>query len=132
MLDEKVAILRTLDGQPYCVSDLIQKLTLRSAKIVSLLRVMKKEGLIDFLETGNQQSRGRPKKISVVTTLGEKLLKDYKRCQRNVIQINENDIRSDIRQVRSKRLLEEKDISPYQRFFELSEIAFQIQNSVPS
>lgn len=135
MLDERAAILQTISGRTHCVSDLIRELRVRSEKIVSLLQVMEKEGLVDFPKNTNTTRtdltlRGRPKKIAVITPLGRKLLKDYAKCERNIIQINYNDIRSSIRQVALRKSLEERKISVYERFLELNEIVYSIKNSV--
>ncbi len=131
MLDERATILQTISDQAYGVNDLIRKLRFRSEKVVSLLRVMEREGLIDFIARANNSTvKGRPKKIPIVTALGQEMIKDYVKCKRNIIQINDNDIKSSIHQISLRRALEEKNASPYRRFFELNEIAFRIKNSI--
>lgn len=131
MLDERATILQTISDQAYGVSDLIKKLRFRSEKIVSLLKAMKREGLIDFsAHSNNSTLKGRPKKIPIVTALGKEMLKDYVKCKRNIIQINDNDIKSSIHQISLRKTLEEKNVSLYRRFFELNDIAFRIKNSI--
>jgi len=133
LLEERVAILQAINGQPCGVSDLIKKLKFRNEKIVSLLKAMENEGLIDFMATSrgaNSTRRGRPKRIPVVTALGEQMIKDYIKCTRNIIQLNNNDIIRSMHQISLRKLLEENNISPYQRFFEVNEVAFRIKNSI--
>jgi DNA-binding MarR family transcriptional regulator len=135
LLDERVAILQTINDKTCCVSDLIRELRVRSEKIVSLLRAMEKEGLVDFPKNNNCARnnltlKGRPKKIAVMTPLGQKLLEEYVKCERNIIQINDNDIQSSIHQVALRKSLEERNISIYERFLELNEVVYSIKNSV--
>jgi DNA-binding MarR family transcriptional regulator len=135
LLGERVAILRTISDKTCCVSDLIRELRVRNEKVVSLLRAMEKEGLVDFPKNNNCARnnltlKGRPKKIAVMTPLGQKLLEDYVKCERNIIQINANDIQSSIHQVSLRKSLEERNISVYERFLELNEIVYNIKNSV--
>lgn len=130
MLDERATILQTIGDQAYGVSDLIKKLRFRNEKIVSLLRAMEREGLVDFSRSNNSTVRGRPKKIPIVTALGKQMLKDYLKCKRNIIQINDNDIKSCIHQISLRRTLKKNKVSLYRRFLELNEIAFRIKNSI--
>lgn len=132
MLDERATILQMISNARanYGVSDLIKKLRFQNKKVVSLLRAMEREGLIDFLESSNSTTRGRPKKIPIVTVLGKEMLKDFVKCKKHIIQINDNDIKSSIQQISLKRALEERNVSSYQRFFELNNIAFRIKNSI--
>jgi DNA-binding MarR family transcriptional regulator len=137
LLGERVAILRIISNKTCCVSDLIRELRVRNEKVVSLLRTMEKEGLVDFPKNNNYARnnltlKGRPKKIAVITPLGQKLLEDYVKCERNTIQINANDIQSSIHQVSLRKSLEERNIPLYERFLELNEIVHSIKNSVAS
>jgi len=135
MLDERATILQTISNARanYGVSDLIKKLRFQNEKVVYLLRAMESEGLIEFLENtrahNNSTAKGRPKKIPTVTILGKEMLKDFVKCKRHIIQINDNDIKSSIRQISLKRTLEERNVSSYQRFFELNKVVFRIKNS---
>lgn len=135
MLDKRVAILRTISNKTCCVCDLIKELRVRSEKIVSLLRAMENEGLVDFPKNNNYARnnsalKGRPKKIAVMTPLGQKFLEDYVKCERNIIQIYATDIQSSIHQVSLRKSLEERNISIYERFLELNEVVHSIKNSV--
>lgn len=94
---------------------------------------MENEGLIDFMETSScidSTRKGRPKKMPVVTVLGKEMINAYIKCKRNIIQINSNDIKRSMHQISLRKLLEENNISPYQRFFELNDVAFRIKNSI--
>lgn len=130
MLDERVTVLQTIDSNPYCVTEIVQRLRWKTKKTISLLKAMEREGLIDLLESTSSRKKGRPKKVATITLLGKELLRTFAECKKNIIQINENDIRSVVHQVSLRKRLQEQNISPYQRFFELNELAFRIRNSV--
>jgi len=129
MIDEKAAILMTINPGPCGVRELVEKLSWKTSRVVSLLKAMENEGLVDFRE-GSALNRGRPKKLVVPTTLGHEFLESFKECQRRAIQINQNDIKSAVHQAHLARKLEEYGVSPYQRFIELMNVAFKVRDSV--
>ena len=130
MLDERVAILQVINPNPCGVTELVKRLRWKPKRVISLLRAMEREGLIDFLETAHSRKVGRPPKVATVTMLGNELLNAFLECKKKIIQINENDIKSAIYQASLCERLIEHNISPYQRFFELSNLALRIRSSV--
>jgi len=130
MIEERASLLKVIDGAEHGVSELTELAGFRRGKTIALLEAMEQEGLIQFLETSNERKRGRPKKISRITPLGERFLSDFRKCRRNLVQINNNDIKRCVHQIALKRVLENNNISPYQRFLELNEFAFSIRDSV--
>jgi len=134
MLEERVALLQIISRGEYGVSDLAKKMRSRHEDTISLLKAMEQEGLIHFRKNSSmfayRREKGRPKKTYRITVLGAKMLGDFQKCKRNMIQINDNDIRSSRHQISLRKSLEKGNISPYRRFFELNTIAFRIKNSV--
>jgi len=130
MLDERVAILQAINPYPCGVTELVRRLRWKPERVISLLRTMEREGLIDFLENSHSRKAGRPLKAATVTMLGNELLNDFLECKKKIIQINENDIKSAVYQASLCERLIEHNISPYQRFFELNNLALRIRNSV--
>ena len=130
MIEERVALLQTINGGDYGVNKLMQLIRFQHDKIIALLRDMEKEGLIIFLKNNNSKRRGRPKKIPRITELGEQMIFDFQKCRRNIIQINDNDIKHCKRQIALREILEKNNISSYQSFFELTDFVFNIRNSI--
>jgi len=130
MLEERVTILQTIKEREFSVSDLIKQLDFRNEDVISLLHAMENEELIYFLEKHDSRKKGRPKRVPKITVLGERVLKDFQKCTNSLIKINQNDVRSVQQQISLRHILENRNISPYQRFFELTEVAFRIKNSI--
>jgi len=129
MLDEKAAILNVIRPNPCGVRELVERLRWKTERIISLLKTMENEGLIEFHENVTP-NRGRPKKLIVASTLGGEFLETFEKCQRKAIQINHNDIRSAVHQANLAKKLEEYHVSPFQRFWELNSIALKIRDSI--
>lgn len=129
MLDERAAVLQTISPDPRGVRELVKKLRWKTTRVISLLKTMEKEGLIDFSKSSNSH-RGRPKKIVAPTVLGNEFLETFQQCQRKVVQMNYNDVKSAVHQALLVKRLEEFNISPYQRFMELNTLAFKIRTSI--
>jgi len=129
MLDEKAAVLKTIHANPCGIRELVEKLHWKPERVISLLKTMQEEGLIEFL--GNHTpNRGRPKKLVVASTLGAEFLETSEECQKKAIQINHNDIKSAVYQANLAKKLEEYHVSLFQRFWELNSIALKIRNSI--
>lgn len=129
MFDEKAAVLKAIEPNPCGVRELVEKLHWKTQRVISLLRTMQEEGVIEFYENV-ASSRGRPKKLVVPSILGGEFLEAFERCKRKAIQINRNDIKSAVYQANLVKKLEEYHVSPFQRFWELSSIALRLRNSV--
>jgi len=129
MLDEKATVLKAIKPNPCGVRELVEKLRWKTERVILLLKIMQEEGVIEFYENITQ-SRGRPKKLVVPSTLGGEFLEAFESCQRKAIQINHNDIKSAVYQAHLAKKLEEYHVSPFQRFWELNSIAFKLRNSV--
>lgn len=129
MLDERAAVLQTISPDSRGVRELVKKLRWKTTRVVSLLKTMEKEGLIDFSKSSNSR-RGRPKKIVAPTVLGNEFLETFQQCQRKVVQMNYNDVKSAVYQALLAKKLEELNISPYQRFMELNTLALKIRTSI--
>jgi len=128
MLDDRAAIIKVINANPYGVRELVEKLHWKAERVISLLKTMQEQGLIEFHENITP-NRGRPKKLIVASTLGSEFLETFERCQRKAIQINPNDIKSAIYQADLAKKLEGYHVSPFQRFWELTSIALRVRNS---
>lgn len=128
MLEDKKAILESVNSGPCFVTELVKRLPWRTERVIESLERMKEEGLIDFREE-NEHRRGRPRKMIMITALGKEFLESLKKCQMLLIQVNINDVKNAIYQANLSRRLIEHNVSPYNRFIELNEAARAIQNS---
>jgi len=128
LLDEKATILNAISSHPCGVRELVEKLHWKTQRVVSLLKTMGEEGFIEFQENATS-TRGRPKKLVVASTLGVELLETFEKCRRKAIQINYNDVKSAVYQANLAKKLEGSNVSPFQRFWELTSLALKIRNS---
>ncbi len=130
LIEERANLLQMISGSEQGIRALTKLSRSRNEDTIALLNLMEQEGLISYLEKDNCKARGRPKKVPMITALGEQLLMDFQKCKRSLIQINDNDIKQCKRQVILKKLLEENDVSPYKRFLEVTNFAFSIRNAL--
>lgn len=132
MIEERVTMLQIIKSEEHSIRELTKLASSRYENTIALLKSMEQEGLIYFPENNSSsRKKGRPKRIPKSTILGERLLMDFQKCKRNIIQINDNDIKHCMHQVALRKLLEENNIPTYQRFQELTNLAFNIRNSFP-
>jgi len=129
MLDEKATILNVIRPNPCGVRELVERLCWKTERVISLLKTMENEGLIEFHENITS-NRGRPKKLIVTSILGGEFLDTFEKCRGKAIQINHNDIKSAVHQANLAKKLEKYLVSPFQRFWELNSIALKVRDSV--
>jgi DNA-binding PadR family transcriptional regulator len=130
LIEERANLLQMIKGSEQGIRELTKLSRSRNEDTIALLDLMEQEGLINYLEKDNSKTRGRPKKVPMITALGEQLLMDFQKCKRSLIQINDNDIKQCKHQVMLKNLLEENNVSPYKRFLEVTGFAFRIRNAL--
>jgi DNA-binding PadR family transcriptional regulator len=100
----------------------------KTAKVISLLRKMNEEKLIDLRE-GAHLRRGRPKKNMTCTALGFEFLETYRKLETKPIRARKEDFDRAVKDAAYAGRLVENGHSPFQIFMELNAIARNIKIS---
>lgn len=109
------------------VRDLVETLRWKTMKIERLLRDLEKDGLVEFRK--QPLPRGRPKKIPVVTSLGNKFLDAFRDLEKMRLKANIEDVKSAVIQAKRTDRLVTLGRSPYEMLWELVELATNVRNS---
>jgi molybdenum-dependent DNA-binding transcriptional regulator ModE len=126
--DQRAQILEAVVLTTCCVRDLVQVLGWKTANVISLLREMNEEKLID-LQQVTCSRRGRPKKNIVCTPLGLEFLEAYRRLKMKPLRAREEDLEHAMKDASYANRLVAYGHSPFQIFMELNAIARNIKVS---
>jgi DNA-binding MarR family transcriptional regulator len=127
-LDQKARILEATVSTSCGVRDLVQALEWKTSTVISLLREMNKEKLID-LQRITYSRRGRPKKNIVCTPLGFEFLETYRKLKMKPLRARKEDLEHAVRDASYTIRLVANGHSPFQIFMELNTIASNIKVS---
>jgi DNA-binding MarR family transcriptional regulator len=127
-LDQRAQILEAAVSTAYGVRDLVHVLKWKSSNVVSLLREMNKERLID-LRQATHSRRGRPKKNIICTPLGLEFLETHRKLKMKPLRARKEDLEHAVRDASHASRLVANGHSPFQIFMELNTIARNIKVS---
>jgi hypothetical protein len=127
-LDQRAQILEAIVSTACGVRDLVQVLEWKTSKVVSLLREMNKEKLID-LQQITYSRRGRPKKNIICTPLGLEFLETYRKLKMKPLRARKEDLERAVKDALYTSRLIANGHSPFQIFMELNTIAHNIKIS---
>ena len=127
-LDQRAQILEVAVSTRCGVRDLVQTLEWKTSKVVSLLREMNKEKLID-LQQVTCSRRGRPKKNVICTPLGFEFLETYRKLKMKPLRARKEDLEHAVRDASYASRLVANGHSPFQIFMELNTIVHNIKIS---
>ena len=127
-LDQRARILEAAVSTTCGVRDLVQALEWKTSKVVSLLREMNKEKLVD-LQKATYSRRGRPKKNIICTPLGFEFLETYRKLKMKPLRARKEDLEHAVRDALYTSRLVANGHSPFQIFMELNTIASNIKVS---
>ena len=124
-LDQRAQILTTITSATYGVRDLAQTLKWKTANVVSLLKKMNEEQLVE-LQQAPHSKRGRPKKNITCTPLGFAFLATYNKLQMTPLKARKEDLAHAAKDAAYANRLVANGHSPFQIFMELNMIARNI------
>ena len=127
-LDQKAQILKAAVSTTCGVRDLVQMLEWKTSKVISLLKEMNKEKLID-LQQVTYSRRGRPKKNIICTQLGFEFLETYRKLEMKPLRARKEDLEHAVKDASYTSRLVANGHSPFQIFMELNTIAHNINVS---
>lgn len=117
----KAQLLKYINPQPRGVRELAKKLHRRPKNVISLVKEMETEGLIE-IKKENRKVRGRPKKLITSTLLGEDFLNTYKELELKPLRSNKNDLIKATKDAFYVNRLVARGKSPHKLFLELNSI----------
>jgi predicted transcriptional regulator len=126
-LEQRARILQAVTSKPCGVRDIVQLLKIKSSTIVSLLRRMEEEKLIE-VQFAKGPKKGRPKKCITASSLGYDFLDSYRKLNLKRLTARKADLDRAVKDARYASKLAENH-STFQVFMELNTIARNIKNS---
>ena len=127
-LDQKAQMLNTVVSASCGVREVIQKLNWKNSRVISLLKKMEEERLIE-LKCMRTNKRGRPKKNITCTSLGFDFLETYRRLRMKPLRARREDLEHAVRDALYTERLIANGHSPFKLFVELNMIANNIKIS---
>jgi DNA-binding MarR family transcriptional regulator len=124
-LDQRAQILTVVASATYGVRDLAKMLKWKTSNIVSLLKKMSEEQLVEF-QQAPRSKRGRPKKRVVCTPLGFAFLATYNKLKMTPLKARKEDLAHAAKDATYASRLVANGHSPFQIFMELNMIARNI------
>jgi len=126
--DQRAQILEAAASTASGVRDLTQRLKWKTSNVISLLRKMSEEQLIEFKQAADSK-RGRPKKNVTCTPLGFEFLETYKKLRIKPLRARKEDLDHAAKDAENVSRLVANGHSPFQVFMELNTIARNIKVS---
>lgn len=127
-LDQKAQVLEAAANAECGVRDITQRLTCNTSKVITLLKEMEEEGLIETRPTLCSK-RGRPKKVIVHTPLGLELLEAYRKAAMKPLRARKADLKRAVSDAAYAERLVARGLSPFNLFMELNAVARNIEKS---
>jgi len=127
-LEQRAQIIEATRSTTRGVRDLVKLLKWKTSNVVSLLRKMSEEQLIE-LQQVTYLRRGRPKKNIVCTPLGLDFLETYRKLKMKPLRARKEDLEHATKDASYASRLVAHGHSPFQIFMELNTIARNIKVS---
>ena len=110
------------------VRDIVYLMKMKSSNVITLLRKMQEEQLVE-IRFAKGPKKGRPKKFIIPTSLGGDFLDAYKNLSLKPFRAREQDLNHAVKDAMYAIRLVDNGHSPFQVFMELNMIASNIKNS---
>jgi DNA-binding PadR family transcriptional regulator len=127
-LDQRAQILTAITSTTHGVRDLVQSLKWKTSNVVSLLKKMNEEQLIE-LQQVTRSKRGRPKKNISCKPLGFEFLAIYNKLRMTPLKARKEDLEHAVKDAAYANRLVANGHSPFKIFMELNMIARNIKVS---
>jgi len=127
-LEQRAKILEITLSSPYGVREIVHQLKLKTTNVITLLRKMGQEQLIE-IRPATSQKKGRPKKYITATPLGCEFLNAYQQLNMKPLRATREDLNRAAKDAMYTNRLVENGHSPFELFMELNMIAGNIKNS---
>lgn len=126
-MDQRAQILEATVHTPCGVRDLVMMLKWKTSRVISLLRKMNEEKLIEVNQLRAHSRRGRPKKNISCTSLGFEFLETYRKLRMKPIKARKEDLERAVKDALYADRLVAHGHSPFKMFMELNTIVNNIK-----
>jgi len=127
-LGQRAEILEAATSTTAGVRDLVRSLKWKTSNIISFLKKMNEEQLIEF-QQATHSKRGRPKKTVICTPLGLEFLETYRKLKMKPLRARKEDLDRAVKDAGYTSRLVASGHLPFQVFVELNMIARNIRLS---
>jgi DNA-binding PadR family transcriptional regulator len=127
-LEQRARILKIATSSSCGVREIVHLLKLKTSTVISLLRKMTEEQLIE-IRLAKVSKKGRPKKCVIATPLGCEFLDTYQKLKMKPLKARKEDLEHAAKDALYANRLVENGHSPFQVFMELNIIARNIKDS---
>jgi hypothetical protein len=127
-LEQRARILEISASSLYGVREIVFLLKLKTSHVISLLKKMDEEQLIE-IRLAASPMKGRPKKCIIATPLGCDFLDTYQKLNMKPLRARKQDLNHAAKDAMYAIRLVESGHSPFKLFMELNTIACNIKNS---
>ena len=125
-LEKRAKLLDAIMQDPSGVREIIQKLRWQPSSVISLLKKVNAEKLVE-VEYMHTNKRGRPKKNVKCTPLGLEFLEDYRRLKMKPIRARKEDLERATKDALYAKRLVAVGHSPFRLFMELNTYVHNIK-----
>jgi len=125
-LERRAQILEAVVATPLGVRDVVKRLKWKTPLVISLLKKMNAENLIELQKVASSR-RGRPKKNIVATHLGFEFLETYRKLKLTPLRARKEDLEHAVKDALYTDRLVESGHLPFKIFMELNTIARNIK-----
>jgi transcription initiation factor IIE alpha subunit len=126
--EQRASVLEIATSAQCGVRDIVHLLKMKNSNVITLLRKMQEEQLIE-LRSAKGPKKGRPKKFIVTTSLGIDYLDACKKLSLKPLKARKEDLNHAAKDAMYASRLVDNGHSPFQVFMELNMIANNIKNS---
>jgi DNA-binding PadR family transcriptional regulator len=125
-LEQKAQVLEAAASASCGVRDAVQKLTCKTSSVISLLKEMEQERLIELTKAVYSR-RGRPKKIITCTPLGFEFLESYRKVRMKPLRARREDLERAVKDALYAERLVARGHEAFKLFMELNAVAGNIK-----
>jgi len=126
-MGRELSLLSVVDGNPLSMLELRRVLRWRAETLQRCVESLRRQGFIHvWKESGG---RGRPRSMVTTTSLGAYYLERIRELERLRLKLADVDIKRTVEEAVRTRELAELGRSPYETFWELTELAWAIRHA---
>ncbi|MEW6592209.1 MAG: hypothetical protein AB1305_00750 [Candidatus Hadarchaeota archaeon] len=125
---DEIIIMKKMREKVLGVREIISVTGWKPSRVIELLRKLEREGLVEFKRDA-PSGRGRPKKTTHLTALGQRYLTKFGESERLRLRTAPSDVKRAVMQARDVERLVKSGRSTYQMLWELDEIVRTVRDS---
>lgn len=120
-LENEILLLNAIKERPLGVRELVEVMQKRTQMVVTLIRKMESNGLVEG-KTRNTAQRGRPTQLVSITILGESFLESFNKLKNMPLKSSKNDLARAKKDAEYVNRLISRGVDPIKAFLELNSL----------